>query len=316
MESKRLHQRLAKQHFSVRSSGQVAAALNESHHFNSVGFDFPEINRASSIFPPLDIGGEKQLRKMCEIQYFWFDESGRRCREDGVFLCRKVPSMPGTTGAKFEVYDLRIVQPGGKLCLCCSKDSQRPVRHGKDLECPSARAFQHNSRAGSENVETNENLKRLCMGSTGPDPARIQGQQSNKAYVANIKKPQGSHPCLFVDSNGVRCLSGHYYNNENAANKHMRDVHKINAWDDRIYFTPSPADKFAFPCKHKRCKKGYKSASSANKHMLDVGKNGKNHAGTPPGAPEFELYPVVSAIVKAKAGKVGKGKKKEEGEEE
>ena len=182
MESKKLHQKLQRGRTSARRGSEVAAALNASSYYNSVGYDFEKIDRGPNKFPPLATGGEKELRKMCEIQYSFLDEHGKRSREDGVILCRKVPVMPGTEGAPFEVYDLLLDPPGGQLCRCCSKVKQRPVRHGS-VKCPYAEAYQQPKKTlGLENeFEPDAGMKASLISCPGPDPARIQGEQNNKA---------------------------------------------------------------------------------------------------------------------------------------
>ena len=235
MESKRLHKKLQRGRTSARRASEVAAAFNASSYYNSVGYDFEKIDRSPNKFPPLATGGEKELRKMCDIQYSFLDERGKRSREDGVILCRKVPVMPGTEGAPFEVYDLLLDPPGGQLCRCCSKVKQRPVRHGS-VKCPYAEAYQPKKSLGLENdFEQDAGMKANLILCPGPDPARIQGEQNNKAYMANLKKSQGTHPCKFVNpSTRNLCQSGHYYNSESKANKHMAEIHSIDLWDNRM----------------------------------------------------------------------------------
>lgn len=63
------------------------------------------------------------LRRKCELRYFWRDEAGEYRREAGVVCCREVPSLPPQFGGgseateePYEFFDLRKNPPQGHLC--------------------------------------------------------------------------------------------------------------------------------------------------------------------------------------------------------
>ena len=249
VEPKKLAKQQAKDRTSVRSAAEVASVLNASRHYNSWAYDFPVINRNEGRFPKLVEDASLNLRKMCQVQYYFVDEHGRKSREDGVILCRLTPAAPGQSGELFEVYDLLAQPSGGPLCRVCSKFMQRPVRHG-ETQCP---------HLHTQTDEYSESVK-LDLGSSFPDPGRIQGPQHNKQWRASANKPQGAFPCLVEDSRGTMCMSGHHYNTASNANKHMAKAHLLRVDDPKMYPT-------TFVCTVAGCTKTFASEGKRDDHV-------------------------------------------------
>ena len=229
--------------------------MNDSNYSNSCGFNFERINRASDRFPRLTEAEGLDLRRKCQLRYNFFNERGELDREDRIVLCRDVPAFPGEKGDLFEVYDLHAVPPKGTLCKPCSKQMQRPIRHGAQA-CP----FE-------ANVSDIAALKQSTISCGGPDPNRIVGLQNDKMQRQNLMKPTGAFPCRFKF--GDQACNSHFYKRAVDANKHMTQYHHLSADDPRQY----PAVKtYLFPCKYSesegsRCKSGYCTAKAANAHM-------------------------------------------------
>ena len=267
VESKKVSIREAKGRKSLRSASEVQVGLNGSNYSNSIAFKFAKISRNMNQFPKLVKGAKLRLRKMCEVKYTFVNEHGKLSSEEGVILCRLVPSVPeekgGQKGDAYEVYDLRVEPPGGELCRVCSKEKQHPVRH-KDATCPwVAEILDAKKNAG--------NVKQSMLTAHGPDPSRIFGQQLDKAFRNQRKKIVGTFPCTVLDADGLRCMDGHHYNMISHANSHMKKKHGVKDGDSRLYnATQSSTSEWvckATSCTHKTGKSGFKSAKNANNHM-------------------------------------------------
>ena len=76
VESKKLAQAKSRDRASIRTSKQVASALNASNYSNSVAFAFENIARPESRFPALVVDESLDLRKMCEVKYTYEDADG------------------------------------------------------------------------------------------------------------------------------------------------------------------------------------------------------------------------------------------------
>jgi hypothetical protein len=270
VESKKVSISEAKGRKSLRSASEVQVGLNGSNYSNSIAFNFAKISRNMDQFPKLVKGAKLRLRKMCEVKYTFVNEHGKLSSEEGVILCRLVPSVPGEKGGEkgdaYEVYDLRLEPPGGELCRVCSKEKQHPVRHKDALTCPWVAEI-----LDAKNPQNLGNLKQSMLTAHGPDPSRIFGQQLDKAFQNQRNKPMGTFPCKVLDADGLRCMDGHHYNTISHANGHMKSKHGVKDGDSRLYNATQPS-KSEWVCKATNCpnktgKIGFQSAKNANQHM-------------------------------------------------
>ena len=149
-EGKTLNKQMAGDRKGLRTGSEFSSALNDSNYSNSYGWDMEDgIERRNEIvFPvPLVSDATLDLRRKCEVRFYWEDEEGERKRETGVVLVREVPELPSVfcTSASeyvrdvtpYKFFDLRQEPPNGCLCRPCSDAAQRVVRHG-DEPCPLA----------------------------------------------------------------------------------------------------------------------------------------------------------------------------------
>jgi hypothetical protein len=270
VESKKVSISEAKGRKSLRSASEVQVGLNGSNYSNSIAFNFAKISRNMDQFPKLVKGAKLRLRKMCEVKYTFVNEHGKLSSEEGVILCRLVPSVPeekgGQKGDAYEVYDLRVEPPGGELCRVCSKEKQHPVRHKDALTCPWVAEI-----LDAKNPQNAGNVKQSMLTAHGPDPSRIFGQQLDKGFRNQRKKIVGSFPCTVLDADGLRCMDGHHYNTISHANSHMKNKHGVKDGDSRLYnATQSSTSEWvckATSCTHKTGKRGFATAKNANSHM-------------------------------------------------
>ena len=234
VESVRLALQQIKEGTENNLSLSYSAMINFSQYHNSFGVEFPAINRNCVEHPvfaeKLVENAQLDLRTKCEIRYSWYD-NGVECREDGVVLCRDIPVMPKVDpvtgfhtlpgdGELFEVYDIRESPPGGPLCRECSKERQRPVRHGEG-SCPIM----------SGEVKEYKDLK-SNMGPYAPDSERIKGVQGNLKLKKLMLQPAGSHPCR------VPACPHLHYKVYHTANRHMKSHHLLPEGHSAYYPVP------------------------------------------------------------------------------
>jgi hypothetical protein len=147
-EGKTLNKKLAEDRKGLRTGSEFSSALNDSNYSNSFGWDMEGgIERRDEIVFPVPLVADKtlDLRRKCEVRFYWEDEEGKRYREEGVVLVREVPELPSEFGSSesvsvvtpYKFFDLRQEPPDGCLCRPCSFSTQRVVRHG-ELACPLA----------------------------------------------------------------------------------------------------------------------------------------------------------------------------------
>ena len=229
LESKLLHSFLQKSREALAMAIDVSDHLNASEYHNSVGVPLDKINRGERVFPVVLVEDENlDLRGKCEVKFHWVDADGAVCREDGVIFCRDIPVIPGSTsGALYEVYDLRKNPPSGLLCRYCSKVTQRPVRH-PDVDCPKSLEL--------EGVMAADRAK--CIADGAPYSGRLNeyGVQLTPSILKNLQKVDGSHPCRVEN-----CLGGQWYQNYWTANSHMVKKHGLFGDDSRLYDRPKVA---------------------------------------------------------------------------
>ena len=196
-EGKTLNKQMASDRKGLRRGAEFAGALNDSNYSNSYGWDMEGgIERQDSIVFPVPLVSDKtlDLRRKCEVRFYWEDEKGKRQRERGVVLVREVPELPSEFGSlesvrevtPYQFFDLRQEPPDGCLCRPCSNSSQRVVRHGK-VSCPLA------GIADSVKQELrDENL-------AGPCKYRSVDVYPNEKldddFVSPMRKDVGAFPC-------------------------------------------------------------------------------------------------------------------------
>ena len=250
-EPKKLNEVAIRKRTANDEARSLANMLNESEYHNSVAVPVDKINRSQDVFneelkPKLGF-----LRGKCEVKYHW-EENGVVKTEHGVVFYRDVPTVPWEKGEDYDIIDVRKNETGGILCIKCSKEMQRPIRHNNSSDCKS-----------SSYMTDIEKDKALCIADGAPLPSRLVGVQLTRANKKNIRKPQGAFPCRVSG-----CVGYHWYTERYHSNTHMQKVHKLEANDDRLY--PKPTKK---ECKKKKIPQQRKKQEGSQKEKKPSAKS-------------------------------------------